>query len=88
VRGEGLLLVFELVSDRQTMAPLRNKAHVELVDTWRRGSGDSFPCYAAAVASKVTTSWFTRRMITTLENIEEIMKSTVALEKFERFRLR
>ena len=34
VRGEGLLLAFELVSDRQTMAPLPKalNAHVELVE--------------------------------------------------------
>ncbi len=86
VRGEGLLLAFELVSDRQTMAPLPKElsAFVELVEM---AYAEGLVIYSRRSRGGVEGDHFLvcPPMIATLENIEEIMqKLTVALEKFER----
>ncbi len=86
VRGEGLLLAFELVSDRQTMAPLPKElsAYVELVEmTYEEG----LVIYSRRSRDGVEGDHFLvcPPMIVTSEHIEEIMqKLTVSLDKFER----
>ncbi len=85
VRGEGLLLAFELVADRRTMAPLPREmnAHHELVEL----------AYEAGliIYSRRTRGGFEGDhflvcppMITTPEQVEEIIKILgTALERFE-----
>lgn len=86
VRGEGLLLAFELVSDRQTMAPLPKElsAYVELVEM---AYEEGLVIYSRRSRDGVEGDHFLvcPPMIATSEHIEEIMqKLTVALDKFER----
>ena len=86
VRGEGLLLAFELVSDRQTMAPPPKElsAYVELVEM---AYEEGLVIYSRRSRDGVEGDHFLvcPPMIATSEHIEEIMqKLTVALDKFER----
>lgn len=86
VRGEGLLLAFELVSDRQTMAPLPKElsAYVELVEM---AYEEGLVIYSRRSRDGVEGDHFLvcPPMIATSEHIEEIMqKLTVSLDKFER----
>jgi adenosylmethionine-8-amino-7-oxononanoate aminotransferase len=86
VRGEGLLLAFELVSDRQTMAPLPNElsAYVELVEM---AYEEGLVIYSRRSRDGVEGDHFLvcPPMIATSEHVEEIMqKLTVSLDKFER----
>ena len=86
VRGEGLLLAFELVSDRRTMAPLPRalSAHVELVEM---AYEEGLVIYSRRSRNGVEGDHFLvcPPMIATLEHVDEIMqKLTVSLEKFER----
>jgi adenosylmethionine-8-amino-7-oxononanoate aminotransferase len=86
VRGEGLLLAFELVSDRQTMAPLPKElsAYVELVEM---AYEEGLVIYSRRSRDGVEGDHFLvcPPMIATSEHVEEIMqKLTVSLDKFER----
>ncbi len=85
VRGEGLLLAFELVSDRQTMAPLPKDlaAHFELVEL---AYSEGLIIYSRRTRGGIEGDHFLvcPPMITNAENVEEIVqKLTLALEKFE-----
>lgn len=86
VRGEGLLLAFELVSDRQTMTPLPKKlsAHVELVEL---AFAAGLIIYSRRTRDGIEGDHFLvcPPMISTEDDIDEIVeKLTAALEQFER----
>ncbi len=84
VRGEGLLLAFELVSDRETMTPLPREllAHVELVEVaYEQG----LIIYSRRTRDGVEGDHFLvcPPMIATQAHVEEIIeKLTVALDLF------
>lgn len=85
VRGEGLLLAFELVSDRQSMTPLPEKlvAHSELVEL---AYAQGLIIYSRRTRDGIEGDHFLvcPPMISTVEHVEEIiLKLTIALEQFE-----
>ena len=84
VRGEGLLLAFELVSDRQTMEPLPKSlnAHVELVDL---AYEEGLIIYSRRTRGGLEGDHFLvcPPMITTEEQVDEIIEMLgTALGKF------
>lgn len=84
VRGEGLLLAFELVSDRRTMAPLPKSlsAHVELVEL---AYAQGLIIYSRRTRGGIEGDHFLvcPPMIATEEHVEEIIgKLTIALDQF------
>ncbi len=84
VRGEGLLLAFELVSDRQTMTPLPKElsAYVELVEL---AYAQGLIIYSRRTRDGVEGDHFLvcPPMIATEEHVEEIIgKLTIALDQF------
>jgi adenosylmethionine-8-amino-7-oxononanoate aminotransferase len=84
VRGEGLLLAFELVSDRQTMTPLPKalQAHVELVEL---AYAQGLIIYSRRTRDGVEGDHFLvcPPMIATADHVEEIIsKLTIALDQF------
>jgi 4-aminobutyrate aminotransferase-like enzyme len=85
VRGEGLLLAFELVSDRQNMTPLPKElsAHSKLVElAYEQG----LIIYSRRTRDGVEGDHFLvcPPMISSDEHVEEIMdKLTLALAQFE-----
>lgn len=86
VRGEGLLLAFELVSNRQTMAPLPKElaAHSELVEL---AYVEGLIIYSRRTRDGIEGDHFLvcPPMISTEADIEEIVTMlTSALEQFER----
>lgn len=85
VRGEGLLLAFELVSDRRTMAPLPKamSAHSELVEL---AYEEGLIIYSRRTRDGIEGDHFLvcPPMISTKTDVEEIVaKLTSALEQFE-----
>ena len=88
VRGKGLLLAFELVSDRRTMRPLRKElnAHSELVELAYQ---EGLIIYSRRTRDGVEGDHFLvcPPMITTAEQVGELMDMlTAALDRFaERF---
>ena len=84
VRGEGLLLAFELVSDRRTMTPLPKSmsAYVELVEL---AYAQGLIIYARRTRDGIEGDHFLvcPPMIATEEHVEEIIdKLTIALDQF------
>ncbi|MGV8984702.1 MAG: aspartate aminotransferase family protein [Cypionkella sp.] len=84
VRGEGLLLAFELVSDRQTMQPLPKglNAHVELVEL---AYAEGLIIYSRRTRDGIEGDHFLvcPPMITTEAQVEEIITMlTAALDGF------
>jgi adenosylmethionine-8-amino-7-oxononanoate aminotransferase len=84
VRGEGLLLAFELVSDRHTMAPLPKalSAYVELVEL---AYAQGLIIYSRRTRDGLEGDHFLvcPPMIATEEHVEEIIaKLTIALDQF------
>ncbi|MCP5342818.1 MAG: aminotransferase class III-fold pyridoxal phosphate-dependent enzyme, partial [Rhodobacteraceae bacterium] len=85
VRGKGLLLAFELVSDRQTMKPLPKalQAHSELVEL---AYAQGLIIYSRRSRDGIEGDHFLvcPPMISTAEHVEEIIeKLTIALTQFE-----
>ncbi|MGO4916962.1 aminotransferase family protein [Pseudogemmobacter sp. W21_MBD1_M6] len=84
VRGEGLLLAFELVSDRRTMAPLPKElsAYVELVEL---AYAQGLIIYSRRTRGGIDGDHFLvcPPMIATEDHVEEIIgKLTIALDQF------
>ncbi|SEQ74968.1 aspartate aminotransferase family protein [Thalassovita taeanensis] len=84
VRGEGLLLAFELVSDRQTMTPLPKalSAYLELVEL---AYAQGLIIYSRRTRDGIEGDHFLvcPPMIATEDHVEEIIdKLTIALDQF------